>query len=156
MSRLDPRMKRTFDMAVQDRNLAAGTKLWARYKGEVVHTADVVALTADVVAHADEQGNETLAYKLRDGREFKPLSSGGGYHGRGPDLHRLGVLEHRGAGGEGGQGAEGPAQQQRDRSAQARAEGSQPQAEGREHERDADRRQRPPAAGHRAAGRPVR
>jgi hypothetical protein len=69
MSSLDLRTTRRFDMAITDRNLAAGTKLWARYKGEV-HTAEVVA-------KADDQGNESIAYKLSDGREFKSPSAAG-------------------------------------------------------------------------------
>ena len=48
-------------MAIADRNLTAGTKLWARYKG--------ATYTAEVVAKADDKGNETIAYKLSDGRE---------------------------------------------------------------------------------------
>jgi len=56
-------------MTIEDRNLTAGTKLWSRYKG-AVHTAEVVA-------HADDKGNETIAYKLADGREFKSPSAAG-------------------------------------------------------------------------------
>ena len=63
-------------MAITDRNLAAGTKLWARYKG-ATHTAEVVA-------HADEKGNETTMYRLADGREFKsPSAAGGAVFGEG-------------------------------------------------------------------------
>jgi hypothetical protein len=56
-------------MPITDRNLAVGTKLWARYKREV-HTAEVVA-------KADDHSNETIAYKLADGREFKSPSAAG-------------------------------------------------------------------------------
>src|SRR5215216_1683960 len=56
-------------MAIADRNLTPGTRLWARYKGEV-HTAEVVA-------HAEDKGNETIAYKLSEGREFKSPSAAG-------------------------------------------------------------------------------
>src|SRR6266545_5464525 len=63
-------------MAIEDRNLTAGTKLWAKYKGEVHR--------AEVVAHADEHGNETIAYRLSDGREFKsPSAAGGAVFGEG-------------------------------------------------------------------------
>jgi hypothetical protein len=51
-------------MAIQDRNLAVGTKLWARYKGEV-HTAEV----------AEAEGG--LRYQLGDGRAFKSPSAAG-------------------------------------------------------------------------------
>ena len=51
-------------MAIEDRNLATGTKLWARYKGEV-HTAEVV----------DTEGKQ--AFRLADGREFKSPSAAG-------------------------------------------------------------------------------
>src|SRR3954469_6729639 len=56
-------------MAITDRNLTPGTRLWARYKG-AVHTAEVVA-------HTDDRGNETVAYRLSDGREFKSPSAAG-------------------------------------------------------------------------------
>src|SRR5690242_16555605 len=56
-------------MAIADRNLTPGTKLWARYKAQVY--------TAEVVAKADDKGNETVAYKLSDGREFKSPSAAG-------------------------------------------------------------------------------
>ena len=52
-------------MAIQDRDLAVGTKLWARSKG-APHTAEVVRT---------EQG---LRYRLADGREFGSPSSAGG------------------------------------------------------------------------------
>jgi Restriction Enzyme Adenine Methylase Associated/Protein of unknown function (DUF2924) len=51
-------------MAIQDRNLSVGTKLYARYKGETYH--------AEVVAR--EGGT---AYRLSDGREFKSPSAAG-------------------------------------------------------------------------------
>jgi hypothetical protein len=51
-------------MAIEDRNLATGTKLWARYKGEV-HTAEVV----------ETEGKQ--AFRLTDGREFKSPSAAG-------------------------------------------------------------------------------
>jgi hypothetical protein len=51
-------------MAIQDRNLSAGTKLWARYKGDV-HTAEVV------------EADGVLRYQLSDGREFKSPSAAG-------------------------------------------------------------------------------
>jgi hypothetical protein len=51
-------------MAIQDRNLAPGTKLYARYKGQT-HTADV----------AEKEGK--LVHRLADGREFKSPSAAG-------------------------------------------------------------------------------
>ena len=51
-------------MAIEDRNLKAGTKLVARYKGQE-HTAEVV------------KTEEGLRYRLADGREFKSPSSAG-------------------------------------------------------------------------------
>src|SRR3990172_9561781 len=51
-------------MAIEDRNLKAGTKLVARYKGQE-HTAEVV------------KTEEGLRYRLEDGREFKSPSSAG-------------------------------------------------------------------------------
>ena len=51
-------------MAIEDRNLKAGTKLVARYKGQE-HTAEVV------------KTEEGLRYRLKDGREFKSPSSAG-------------------------------------------------------------------------------
>ncbi len=51
-------------MSIEDRNLAAGTKLVARYKGKE-YTAEVVAT------------EEGLRYRLKDGKEFKSLSSAG-------------------------------------------------------------------------------
>ena len=51
-------------MAIEDRNLAAGTKLVARYKGKE-YTAEVV------------KTEEGLRYRLEDGKEFKSPSSAG-------------------------------------------------------------------------------
>ena len=51
-------------MAIEDRNLAAGTKLVARYKGKE-YTAEAV------------ETEEGLRYRLEDGKEFKSLSSAG-------------------------------------------------------------------------------
>ncbi len=51
-------------MAIEDRNLAAGTKLVARYKGKE-YAAEVV------------KTEEGLRYRLEDGKEFKSLSSAG-------------------------------------------------------------------------------
>jgi hypothetical protein len=51
-------------MAISDRNLTAGTKLWARYKGET-YTAEVI------------EAEGALRYQLSDGREFKSPSAAG-------------------------------------------------------------------------------
>ena len=51
-------------MAIQDRNLSVGTKLYARYKGRP-HTAEVV----------EKEGKP--CYRLSDGREFKSPSAAG-------------------------------------------------------------------------------
>jgi hypothetical protein len=51
-------------MAIENRNLSAGTKLWARYKSQV-HTAEVIA----------QEGR--LVYRLADGREFGSPSAAG-------------------------------------------------------------------------------
>ncbi len=51
-------------MAIEDRNLAAGTKLVARYKGKE-YTAEVV------------ETEEGIRYRLEDGKEFKSPSSAG-------------------------------------------------------------------------------
>ena len=51
-------------MPIEDRNLKAGTRLVARYKGQE-HTAEVV------------ETEEGLRYRLTDGREFKSPSSAG-------------------------------------------------------------------------------
>ncbi len=51
-------------MSIEDRNLAAGTKLVARYKGKE-YKAEVV------------ETEEGLRYRLEDGKEFKSLSSAG-------------------------------------------------------------------------------
>jgi hypothetical protein len=64
MSGLDLRTKRRTDMAITDRNLTAGTKLWTRYRGQV-HTAEVVETEGE------------LRYRLSDGREFKSPSAAG-------------------------------------------------------------------------------
>src|SRR4051812_30429749 len=69
MSSLNLRTKRRFDMAIEDRNLSVGTKLWARYKGETY--------TAEVVKKEGETGNDAILYRLSDGREFKSPSAAG-------------------------------------------------------------------------------
>src|SRR6266508_1974884 len=51
-------------MAIQDRNLSVGTKLYARYKGQT-HTAEVIEMDGGT------------AYRLADGREFKSPSAAG-------------------------------------------------------------------------------
>jgi hypothetical protein len=51
-------------MAITDRNLTAGTTLWARYKGET-YTAEVL------------EAEGALRYRLSDGREFKSPSAAG-------------------------------------------------------------------------------
>src|SRR5437773_5580319 len=51
-------------MAIQDRNLSVGTKLYARYKG-ATHTAEVI----------EKEGKP--GYRLADGREFKSPSAAG-------------------------------------------------------------------------------
>src|SRR5690349_3831973 len=51
-------------MAITDRNLPVGTKLWAKYKG-AVHTAEVV------------ESDGAIRYRLSDGREFKSPSAAG-------------------------------------------------------------------------------
>ena len=51
-------------MSIEDRNLAVGTKLVARYKGKE-YTAEVV------------KTEEGVRYRLEDGREFKSPSSAG-------------------------------------------------------------------------------
>ena len=51
-------------MAIQDRNLSAGTKLHARYKGQT-YTAEVI------------EKEDGTAYRLPDGREFKSPSAAG-------------------------------------------------------------------------------
>src|SRR5438552_12096481 len=71
MSSLDLRTKRRFDMAIQDRNLTAGTRLWAKYKGSV-HTAEVVEvemlphgmLPKDAPADPDPRLVKVLRYRL--------------------------------------------------------------------------------------------
>jgi hypothetical protein len=59
-------------MAIADRNLTPGTKLWARYKGGVY--------TAEVVAQADGQDNQTIAYRLTlngEPKDYKSPSAAG-------------------------------------------------------------------------------
>ena len=56
-------------MAIEDRNLSIGTKLWSKYKGQVY--------TAEVVLKEGATGNDAIAYKLADGREFKSPSAEG-------------------------------------------------------------------------------
>ena len=51
-------------MAIEDRNLAAGTKLVARYRGKE-YAAEVI------------KTEEGVRYRLEDGREFKSPSSAG-------------------------------------------------------------------------------
>jgi hypothetical protein len=62
MGRLRTRAQRRSTVAIQDRNLSVGTRLWARYKG-TTHTAEVV----------DVEGS--LKYRLPDGREYVDFSS---------------------------------------------------------------------------------
>ena len=56
---------------ITDRNLTAGTKLWARYKG--------ATFTAEVISRDDGKGNETLVYQLHGlvDQEFKSPSAMG-------------------------------------------------------------------------------
>jgi hypothetical protein len=58
-------------MAISDRNLAVGTKLWARYRGQV-HTAEVV-----LNPKANDESGRPMAYRLADGREFGSPSAAG-------------------------------------------------------------------------------
>src|SRR5688572_9735875 len=51
-------------MAIENRNLAVGTKLMGKYK-KVTYRAEVI------------QTEEGLRYRLEDGRDFKSLSSAG-------------------------------------------------------------------------------
>ena len=53
-------------MAIADRNLKPGTKLWVTYKKQE-YRAEVIA--------GDEEGK--AIYRLEDGREFKSPSSAG-------------------------------------------------------------------------------
>src|SRR6266513_1979928 len=57
-------------MAIQDRNLSVGTKLYARYKGQT-HTAEVVL-------NPEATGDRPIAYKV-DGKDelFKSPSAAG-------------------------------------------------------------------------------
>jgi hypothetical protein len=59
----DPNLRRC-DMAIHDRKLADGTKLWAKYKGEI-YTAEV------------RETEVNVTYRLSDGREFKSPSAAG-------------------------------------------------------------------------------
>src|SRR5258705_13223309 len=61
--------RRPTTMAIEDRNLSIGTKLWARYKGETY--------TAEVAKKEGETGDDPILYKLADGREFKSPSAAG-------------------------------------------------------------------------------
>jgi len=76
-------------MAIQDRNLAPGTKLVARYKGQN-HTAEVVEvqtlpkgmLPKDAPADPDPRLVGKLVYRLANGREFgSPSAAGTGITG---------------------------------------------------------------------------
>ncbi len=76
-------------MAIQDRNLAPGTKLVARYKAQT-HTAEVVEiqvlpkgmLPKDAPADPDPRLVAKLVYRLADGREFgSPSAAGTGIAG---------------------------------------------------------------------------
>src|SRR4051794_20398252 len=64
MSGLDLRTTRRTDMAITDRNLSVGSKLYARYKG-ATHTCILVETQAGP------------RYRLTDGREFKSPSAAG-------------------------------------------------------------------------------
>src|SRR5437773_7543252 len=57
-------------MAIQDRNLSVGTKLYARYKGETY--------TAEVVLNPEATGNRPIGYKV-EGKDqlFKSPSAAG-------------------------------------------------------------------------------
>jgi hypothetical protein len=55
-------------MAIEDRNLSIGTKLWAKYKGSI-HTAEVIAVLGDASGR--------VAYQLPDGSTFKSPSAAG-------------------------------------------------------------------------------
>jgi hypothetical protein len=56
--------ERRWLMPIEDRNLEAGTRLVAKYKGQT-HSAEVV------------ETEEGLRYRLEDGREFKSPSAAG-------------------------------------------------------------------------------
>ena len=64
-------------MAIQDRNLAPGTRLVARYKAQT-YTAEVVEvqvlpkgmLPKDAPADPDPRLVQEIRYRLADGREF--------------------------------------------------------------------------------------
>jgi hypothetical protein len=57
-------------VAIEDRNLTVGTKLWARYKG-TVHTAEVIE---DLL---QPEGEAAIRYRLSDGQTFKSPSAAG-------------------------------------------------------------------------------
>jgi hypothetical protein len=71
-------------MAIQDRNLSAGTTLYARYKG-TTYTCEVVEVMAlpkglnpkDAPADPDPRLEPERHYRLADGREFKSPSAAG-------------------------------------------------------------------------------
>jgi len=71
-------------MAIQDRNLSVGTKLYARYRG-TTYTAEVVEVQAlpkgmlpkDALADPDPRLVTELRYRLADGREFGSPSAAG-------------------------------------------------------------------------------
>jgi hypothetical protein len=71
-------------MAIQDRNLSTGTKLYARYKGQT-HTAEVVEvqvlpkgmLPKDAPADPDPRLVTEIRYRLSDGREYGSPSAAG-------------------------------------------------------------------------------
>jgi len=76
-------------MAIQDRNLAPGTKLVARYKGQT-YAAEVVevqvlpkgVLPKDAPADPDPRLVGKLVYRLANGREFgSPSAAGTGVTG---------------------------------------------------------------------------
>src|SRR6266516_5663053 len=57
-------------MAIQDRNLSVGTKLYARYKGQTY--------TAEVVLNPEATGDRPIAYKVEGKDElFKSPSAAG-------------------------------------------------------------------------------
>ena len=63
------RKRRSTKMAIHDRNLAVGTKLWAKYKG-AFHRAEVIG-------PAEGKPADLLRYRLVDGRTFTSPSSAG-------------------------------------------------------------------------------
>src|SRR4051812_13374632 len=68
MRGLRTRAPRRSTMAIEDRNLSIGTKLWAKYKGSV-HTAEVIAVLGDASGR--------VGYQLPDGSTFKSPSAAG-------------------------------------------------------------------------------